>query len=65
MPLYPVLPAIAFLGAFGVFWGLDIQAKMYAGVWFLIGLLIYFGYGIRHSYLNKKETKELTDLERA
>ncbi|WP_125772415.1 APC family permease [Companilactobacillus furfuricola] len=65
MPLYPVLPAVAFLGALVVFWGLDIQAKTYAGAWFLLGLIIYFGYGIRHSYLNKRKTKKLTDLEKA
>lgn len=54
MPFYPVLPALAFLGALLVFWGLSIDAKIYAGVWFVIGLIIYFGYGTRHSYLEKK-----------
>lgn len=53
MPLYPVMPALAFLASLWVFWGLDIQAKTYAGIWFLIGLVIYFCYGMRHSYLNK------------
>lgn len=54
MPFYPVLPALAFLGALLVFWGLSIDAKIYAGVWFVIGLIIYFSYGTRHSYLEKK-----------
>ncbi|MDD3223594.1 MAG: amino acid permease [Clostridium sp.] len=54
MPLYPVMPALAFLGALGVFWGLDIQAKMYALIWFILGMIIYFVYGMNHSYLNKK-----------
>ncbi|AVK63129.1 amino acid permease [Lactobacillus sp. CBA3606] len=58
MPFYPVLPAIAFLGALFVFWGLDIQAKLYAGIWFILGLIIYFGYGIRHSYLGQQHTKK-------
>ena len=53
MPWYPVLPALGFLGSLAIFLGLDIQAKMYAGIWFLIGLVIYFSYGIRHSYLQK------------
>lgn len=54
MPLYPVMPALAFLGALGVFMGLDIQAKLYSGIWFLIGLVVYLAYGIRHSALNDK-----------
>ncbi|WP_137598064.1 APC family permease [Paucilactobacillus kaifaensis] len=54
MPFYPVLPALAFLGALLVFWGLSIDAKIYAGAWFVIGLIIYFGYGTRHSYLENK-----------
>ncbi len=49
MPLYPVLPALGFLGALGIFWGLDIQAKTYALGWFILGMVIYFAYGITHS----------------
>ena len=47
MPLYPVLPALAFLGALFVFLGLDHMAKLVAGIWFVLGLLIYIIYGIR------------------
>ncbi|AEV94973.1 APC family permease [Pediococcus claussenii] len=53
MPWYPVLPAVAFLGALAVFWGLDIEAKVYSLIWFIIGLVIYFLYGKNHS-LNQK-----------
>lgn len=49
MPLYPVLPALGFLGALGIFWGLDIQAKTYALGWFILGMIIYFAYGMNHS----------------
>lgn len=49
MPLYPVLPALGFLGALGIFWGLDIQAKTYALGWFILGMIIYFSYGMKHS----------------
>lgn len=49
MPLYPVLPALGFLGALAIFWGLDIQAKTYALGWFIFGMIIYFGYGMKHS----------------
>lgn len=57
MPLYPVLPALGFLASLMVFMGLDFQAKLYAGIWFVFGLIIYFAYGMRHSYLNKKDEK--------
>ena len=53
MPWYPVLPLLAFLGSFAVFWGLDLQAKKYMLIWSLIGIVIYFVYGIRHSAMNK------------
>ena len=53
MPFYPVMPFLAFVAYLLVFWGLDIQAKLYAGIWFVLGLVIYFTYGVHHSYLNK------------
>lgn len=53
MPLYPVLPFLAFLGSLIVFNGLSKAAKVYAGGWFLCGLLVYFFYGLRNSYLNE------------
>ena len=49
VPLYPVLPALGFLASLMVFLGLDYQAKLYAGIWFVLGLVIYFAYGVRHS----------------
>ena len=54
VPLYPVLPALGFLASLMVFLELDYQAKLYAGIWFVLGLVIYFAYGVRHSYLSKK-----------
>ncbi|MFD1431110.1 APC family permease [Lacticaseibacillus yichunensis] len=52
MPFYPVMPALGFLGSLIVFMGLDVQAKLYSGIWFVVGLAVYFVYGIRHSSLN-------------
>ncbi|MGQ5709427.1 APC family permease [Lactobacillus sp. PSON] len=49
MPLYPILPILAFLASLVVFLGLDIQAKVYALAWFIIGVIIYLTYGMRHS----------------
>jgi len=54
MPWYPVLPFLAFLGSFAVFWGLDMQAKKYMFFWTIIGLIIYCFYGIRHSTMDKR-----------
>lgn len=54
MPFYPVLPLLAFLAALVVFLGLDYQAKTYAGLWFLIGVIIYLTYGLHHASLNQK-----------
>lgn len=54
MPLYPVMPALAFLGSLVVFLGLDNEAKLYTGGWFIIGIIIYLTYGMKNSYLNKQ-----------
>ena len=58
MPFYPVLPALGFLASLLVFMGLDYQAKLYAGIWFVFGLIIYFAYGMRHSSMAKKEDEQ-------
>ncbi|WP_283679570.1 amino acid permease [Lentilactobacillus sp. Marseille-Q4993] len=55
MPLYPVLPALGFIGSLIVFWGLDIQAKTYALGWFVLGTIVYFIYGYSHSNAGREE----------
>ncbi|QBP19008.1 APC family permease [Acetilactobacillus jinshanensis] len=52
VPFYPVLPILSFLFSLGVFVGLDKPAKIYAAIWFIIGIIIYFVYGIKHGYQN-------------
>ena len=54
MPLYPVLPAISAIFSAVIFWGLNTDAKILMVGWLVIGLLIYFIYGIRHSIINKE-----------
>lgn len=54
MPLYPVLPAISAIFSAVIFWGLNTDAKILMVGWFVIGLLIYFIYGIHHSIINKE-----------
>lgn len=48
VPGYPVLPALAFIFSLLVFLGLDHAAKIYTLIWFILGILIYFAYGIKH-----------------
>lgn len=54
MPLYPVLPAISAIFSAIIFWGLNTDAKILMVGWFVIGLLIYFVYGLRHSIINQE-----------
>ncbi|MDO4902935.1 MAG: amino acid permease [Limosilactobacillus sp.] len=53
MPLYPVLPVVSALFSVVIFWGLNHDAKIMMLWWFVIGVVIYFVYGIRHSNINK------------
>ena len=57
MPGYPVLPAISVVYSIVIFAGLNIDAKLLMIGWFVIGLIIYFAYGIKHSSLNQQLKK--------
>ncbi|USS85190.1 amino acid permease [Fructilactobacillus myrtifloralis] len=48
-PFFPILPILGFLGSLVVFLGLDIQAKIYSIIWFLIGVIVYFAYGYKNA----------------
>lgn len=51
MPFYPFLPIIA--GAFSIYFILMLPniTKISVGIWIIIGFIVYFVYGIRHSKL--------------
>ena len=51
MPLEPVLPAVGIFFNFALACGLDGLTWAYFGAFVAIGLVIYFGYGMRHSNL--------------
>ena len=55
LPLYPVLPAITFVLVLLVFWGLSFEAKLYTLIWFVVGIVIYLLYGLKHSKKNDEE----------
>ena len=55
VPLYPVLPIISGLLCLFMMTQLSMETWLASLVWFLLGLIIYFGYGIRHSRINKAD----------
>ena len=55
VPLYPVLPIISDLLCLFMMTQLSMETWLASLVWFLLGLIIYFGYGIRHSRMNKAD----------
>ena len=54
VPGYPVVPILS--GAASIFMLCHLSKEMWtvAGIWFVIGLLIYFAYGYWHSQLQEK-----------
>lgn len=54
MPLYPYLPIISAIFSAIIFGGLNIDAKLLMLGWFLIGIIIYLSYGIKHSKIDVK-----------
>ncbi|KRM69906.1 amino acid permease [Apilactobacillus ozensis DSM 23829 = JCM 17196] len=57
VPLYPILPIVSTLLCLGLMTQLPAETWIIAIVWFIIGLVIYFGYGISHSKLNVNNKK--------
>jgi APA family basic amino acid/polyamine antiporter len=50
-PGYPVTPVLAIVSCAGLMWGLPPANWWRFGIWLLVGLAIYVGYGRRHSRL--------------
>ena len=55
VPLYPYIPILSGLLCLAMMTQLKLETYVGAGIWFLIGLIIYFTYGYRHSKLNAQE----------
>ncbi|KAF9357348.1 hypothetical protein BGX26_003896 [Mortierella sp. AD094] len=55
VPLGPVLPVLGALSCIGLVVVDSVSAIIRLVVWLVIGLVIYFAYGIRHSRLNNPE----------
>lgn len=54
VPWYPVLPIISGIACVAMLTQLKLETWIASGIWFLIGLVLYFSYGFSHSKLNKK-----------
>lgn len=52
LPLMPFVPAFGVLSSLFLIWQLPWETWARFGVWLLIGFVIYFAYGRRHSLLN-------------
>ena len=55
MPLFPFIPILSGLAAVFMLTRLSGEMWLVAGIWFLIGIAIYFSYGYWHSQLNDKQ----------
>lgn len=55
VPFFPILPICSFLLCLFLMTQLSIHTWIACGVWFLIGLLVYFAYGRKHSSMNTNE----------
>ncbi len=53
VPLSPVLPIVSALACLYLTLNLSIATWIRFGVWFVIGMAVYFGYGRRHARLEK------------
>lgn len=54
VPFYQVLPIISGLACLEMMCLLSKETYIGAGIWFALGLILYFSYGYRHSKLNKQ-----------
>lgn len=53
VPFFPYLPILSFLLCLFLISQLSIHTWIACGIWFILGLLIYFAYGKRHSLMNR------------
>lgn len=52
VPFYPILPILSFVACIFLILQLAISTWVACGIWFIVGLVIYFVYGRSHSTMN-------------
>lgn len=60
VPLGPVFPILGFGFCVYNMFGLGTATWVYFGIWMVVGLVFYFGYGIRHSQLAKDAPEKVS-----
>jgi APA family basic amino acid/polyamine antiporter len=55
VPFYPYLPIISGLLCIFMMTQLSLETWATSLIWFVLGLIIYFSYGIRHSKMNQQK----------
>ncbi|WP_397536645.1 amino acid permease [Rummeliibacillus pycnus] len=53
VPFFPAIPIISFVLCIFLMTQLSLHTIIFCGIWMIIGLIIYFIYGKKHSLLNK------------
>lgn len=54
VPFFPIIPILSFLLCLFLITQLSVHTWIACGIWFVLGLLIYFAYGKKHSLMNKE-----------
>ena len=58
LPFMPVVPILGTMACLGLMWQLPQLTWIRFGVWTVIGIVVYLGYGFKHSRLSVKALKE-------
>ncbi|MFF0743800.1 amino acid permease [Streptomyces sp. NPDC004111] len=60
VPLGPLFPVLGFIACVYNMFGLGTATWVVFGIWMAVGLVFYFGYGIRHSRLAKDAPRQIS-----
>ncbi len=59
-PFVPLVPILGILSAFYLMFNLPLLTWEVVGIWLVVGLVIYFGYSVKHSIVQKLPRAETT-----